>query len=758
MKRLPFILLFLTAMILGIATFVEDRRGMDFIHATVYGAVWFKVLWGTVAASALWRMWKAKMYRRVAVFMLHISLLLILAGGLVTALTHQGGKLHLRQGLTEAQFVTDGHRLAALPFTICLDTFYVQYYPGTETPQDYVSMVSISGKDRSRATAQVSMNHILRQDGYRIYQNSYDMDGLGSWLTVTYDPYGSAIAYIGFLLFGLSGIGVLLGRQNGFRQLLSKFRTYGIMPVLLFILPLSLQAKDPSPTISRASADSLATRLVVWNGRVCPFNTLATDFVTKIYGKRRCQGYSPEQVVASWARYPDSWNRAPLIEVKHAELRQRLGIDGTRCSYASLFDADGSYRLQPLWEAVADKRGKLAQAIRQTDEKAALIAMLLNGTLIREVGDRGDVSAAEPPSTGRMGKAGEMRESEGKADEMSAREGRPGEMSAREGRPGEMSAREGKAGEMGVGMPSEMRVRAELLYNRVPFVSILFMVNLGLGLLCFIMLSIPRLRGGLTSNWLRLLLVLSLLTLLFAYVLRWYVSGRVPLANGFETMMFAALAIQAIALVLCRQQPLVIPFGFLLSGFLLLVAHLGVMSPQITNLMPVLQSPWLSSHVSIIMIAYALLGFTFFSSLFYFIIPRRENRRAQDGLNEGTRRENRRAQDGASSLMEGGEDRASLTLLSRLLLYPAVFLLFVGIFLGAIWANVSWGAYWSWDPKEVWALVTAIVYAIPLHGSSLAWVRNDRAFNLYLIFAFLTVLMTYFGVNFLLGGMHSYAN
>ena len=714
MKRLPFILLFLTAIVLAIATFVEDRNGTDFSHTAVYGALWFKMLWGAVAVSAVWWICKAKLYRRTAVFMLHLSLMLILSGGLVTALTYKGGMLHLRQGCPEAQFVADDHHVEALPFVISLDTFYIQYYPGIETPQDYVSRVDIGGA----TTHVISMNRILRQDGFRLYQHSYDPDGLGSWLTVTYDPYGTAIAYIGFLLFGLSGIVMLFGRRNGFWQLCRQFRTSGTISLLLILfIPLSVTAMgacscsdstaEPSstvakdtevrevtiPSIARVEADSLAPRLVIWNGRVCPFNTLATDFVVKVYGKRRCMSYSPEQVVASWSCYPDIWNRAPVIEVKNVELRQRIGMNDTHCSYVSLFDSEGNYRLQPLWENLADKHGKLAQAIQQVDEKVALITMLQNGSLIREVGEGGGGSTAEPSSTVRR------------------------------------------------------RIKAELLYNRVPFVSILFMVNLSLAALCFILLCLPRLRPMLSSFWWRLLLVLSLLTLLFAYVLRWYVSGRVPLSNGFETMMFAALAIQAIALVLCRRWPLVIPFGFVLSGFLLLVAHLGVMSPQITNLMPVLQSPWLSSHVSVIMIAYALLGFTFLNSLFALIMSRRENRRAQDGGEEEPRREKPRALEGEA-----------LTLLSRLMLYPAVFLLFVGIFLGAVWANVSWGTYWSWDPKEVWALITAIVYALPLHGQSLEWVRNNRTFNRYLIFAFLTVLMTYFGVNFLLSGMHSYAS
>ena len=170
-------------------------------------------------------------------------------------------------------------------------------------------------------------------------------------------------------------------------------------------------------------------------------------------------------------------------------------------------------------------------------------------------------------------------------------------------------------------------------------------------------------------------------------------------------------------------------FGFLLSGFTLLVSYLGQMNPQITHLMPVLSSPLLSAHVSIIMMAYALLAFMMLNGLYALIL----------------------------STLDREADLTSLTVLSRLMLYPAVFLLSAGIFLGAVWANISWGRYWSWDPKEVWALITLMIYAVAFHRQSIPLLRHPKVFHAYLLLAFLAVLMTYFGVNYFLGGMHSYA-
>ena len=242
---------------------------------------------------------------------------------------------------------------------------------------------------------------------------------------------------------------------------------------------------------------------------------------------------------------------------------------------------------------------------------------------------------------------------------------------------------------------------------------------------------------------------LNLLILLFLYLLRWYVSGHFPLSNGFETMLFVALVMQALGIFLARRQPLLHPFVFLLPGFVLLVAHLGFMNPQITTLMPVLNSPWLSSHVSCIMISYALLTFTFILALLHFATPDSQ----LSALNSQPS-----TLDFSRPYGESRRGASSLTLLSRLLLHPAVLLLGIGIFLGAVWANVSWGTYWSWDPKEVWALITFIIYALPLHPRSLTLFQRPRIYHIYIIFAFFTVIMTYFGVNFLLGGMHSYAN
>jgi ABC-type transport system involved in cytochrome c biogenesis permease subunit len=221
------------------------------------------------------------------------------------------------------------------------------------------------------------------------------------------------------------------------------------------------------------------------------------------------------------------------------------------------------------------------------------------------------------------------------------------------------------------------------------------------------------------------------LTLLLS--LRWWVSGHVPVSNGYETMQFMAWAMLIITLVLQRRFAIISGLGTLIASFCLLVAMIAGGSPQITPLMPVLQSPLLSIHVMTVMCAYALFALITLLSVVGLLSSH------------------------FSRFAGAHSELPPLRGIEGVLLYPAVFLLTTGIFLGAIWANVSWGTYWSWDPKETWALITLMIYAVPLHAESMPCFRNPRFYHLYMIFAFLSVLTTYFGVNYLLGGMHSYA-
>ena len=667
MKRLVWSLYVALIAVLAVATWVEYSLGTAFVCKYIYHNPTFCIGWGLLVLSALGVMYKQKMWRRFPMFLLHLSLMVILVGALTSFLSSQKGTAHLRMNESVTQFMEQETRLLKdLPFTLQLDTFYINYYPGTDAPSDYVSRVScIHSENEASLQTEISMNKVLDFQGYRFYQSSFDEDGKGSWLSVNYDPWGTGITYVGYLMLAVSMLAVLFQRRVTFRKLLDHpLLKPGSVCLLLLLASVELHASTKKLSIiSEAESDSLAATQVIYHDRVVPFNTLARDFVKKLSGKDSFSGLSAEQIVGSWMKHPEEWKYVPIIKVKSQELRRRLGVEGS--SYVRIVDLfEGEhYRLRKLWHPDTSKTGKpssLEKAILETDEKVALVLMLCQGTLVRPLPTDGSV---EPLS--------------------------------------------------------DVAVQAELIYNRIPFSKILFMFNLTLGFLSFGWLLA---RGKWGNGW-QVALLVSLLFHAVGYVLRWYIGGRIPLSNGYETMQVLALCVLLVAYLLRRRFPFVVSFGFLLSGFTLLVAYLGQMNPQITPLVPVLVSPWLSTHVSCIMIAYALLAFMWLNAVLGICVGRESER---------------------------------LMLFSRLLLYPAVFFLGIGIFIGAVWANVSWGRYWAWDPKEVWALITFMVYALPFHAESLSCFRRPRFFHFYMLFAFGTVLMTYFGVNHWLGGLHSY--
>ncbi len=603
-RRLPFLLLGLCAFVIAVATFVENVQGTGFVHHYFYGSFWFKLLWAAVTASGGWLIWKRRLWRRMAVFMLHVSLVLILLGALVTSLWGRRGTLHLRQGVPAKEYYCEEtHHSEPLPFFLRLDSFEIAYYAGTQAPRDYLSHVSVEGESQL-----ISMNNILKRQGYRFYQSSYDEDMQGSLLSVNHDPWGTGITYLGYALLGLSMMWVLLS---------SRKRLF----VLLLMAGGTLSAKA-LPVISSDKAAELEREQVIWNNRVAPFGTMAQEFLLKIYGRRTYHGLTPTQVMGSIALEPEAWGQQPIIKVGRGKYRE--------LSY--YVDRSGAVpTMQHLGEDA------------KADEKVCLLLMLMHGSLVEPVPD-------------------------------------------------------------GVPLLSERRVKAELLYNRIDWLLWGMMVAFSLSLLAGVGLwgrrGQKRWADGIGQLCGAACIALWCF-LLAGWLLRWYVADHLPLSNGFETMFFVAICLLTVAILIRRLMPIAV----LATAFVLLVAHLGEINPRITPLMPVLHSPWLSLHVSIIMMSYALLV---------------------------------------------------LSIVERRLLRLAVFLLAAGIFLGAIWANVSWGTYWSWDPKESWALITLLVYSIPLHTESLPWFRSDGHYRMYSLLAFACLLMTYLGVNYLLGGMHSY--
>lgn len=732
MKNLKYTVISLAVVIILVmaaATCVENMRGADFVSANVYGTWWFVLLWAALAFISLIYMLKAGLQKRLQVFFLHISFLVILAGALTTYLTSERGSVHLRKGETVTAFTSADSTSCDLGFALTLNDFEVEYYPGTDSPMDYVSHLDADG-----ARVDVSMNNIGRFRGFRFIQAGYDNDMLGSSLRVLYDPWGIALTYIGYALLLFSMVVLLCGRST---QLLMWYRkalasnSLKVVALLLFLgLPLSAGAAEPR-RIDRDVTDAFAKIAVYYNGRVCPVNTVAVDFVTKLSGKASWHDYDADEIFAGWTFNSSAWESVPMIRIKDKVAQKALGIKGQWASYNDFWNSLNVYKLKsPLEAAYRDGDADMVKHLRDADEKFNVIRMFYNGGLLRMfpyTGPDGRVSWLAP---GQKDVDLDLPEKEWNFVRRSMDYLTESVSASDNARAVEIAGKiidyqRVRASQI---MPSELRLNLERVYNALNSSRWQVMLYLTLSLLlaiCF-SLGVADRRDKMFGYAIIAVMALHLTVLL---VLRWIVSGHVPLSNGFETMQFMAWSVLVLTLLMHSKFPIVIGFGPLLASFAMLVAMIGSGSPQITPLMPVLHSPLLSVHVMVIMFSYALFAMMMLVGI--------------QGLICHRRRDYARSE--------------SLAALSHLMLYPAVFLLTAGIFIGAVWANVSWGRYWSWDPKEVWALITMLIYMAPFHSSSIKCFRSTKFFHFYCILAFLSVLITYFGVNFLLGGMHSYA-
>lgn len=613
------------------------------------------------------------------------------------------------------------------------------------------------------------MNHIGQHQHYRFYQSGYDPDMQGTYLSMSHDPWGIGVTYTGYALLFLSMLLMLVLPNEGLRGALKAIRSRRSARILMLVLPLlTPHASLLTPhsiaapmTLPAEQASEFCDLHVYYNGRICPLQTVAKDFTIKLCGKLSYEGMNFEQVFCGFVFYPTSWLDIPIIKVK-GEAARVLGIEGKYAAYQDFFDSN-QYKLEGL---LYDNK----RALLEADEKANILKMLWAGELLKlypyqgQWFGQGDSLPSSMPHEDclfvrkSMDYVGELVATK-QYDKLSKTLEKMGRYQEKQT---SVIAPDGTI--TASTLPSAMVFRAEKIYNQTDYTQPLAMAFASLGIVLFLLFVLTSASTGESKasestscqlpKWItpacNAVLVLTAIYLLSLLTLRTYVSGHLPLSNGFETMQFMALCVVLITLFMQRRFALAIPFGFLLTGLTLLVSMMGEANPQITLLMPVLQSPLLSLHVCVIMIAYSLLAFTFLNGTAYFVL----NKFARQYSNTSAQQHSN-----ASTLQHGNASASDqLTTISRLMLYPALFCMAAGIFIGAIWANVSWGRYWGWDPKEVWALITLLVYSFAMHGESLPFMRKPHNFHLFMIVAFLTVLMTYFGVNFLLGGMHSYAN
>ena len=752
-KKIIFILYILVLVCMAAATIVEKSQGTDYAHAHYYGAWWFILIWAVLAALGAFYIIKRKV-KCASTLALHLSFIIILAGALLTHISAKRGMIHLRIGQPTdtymAQDEEQGMKEEKLPFSLCLQKFEAKMHDGTNAVADYSSKFTITDGD-DKSEGEVSMNNIYSHRSYRLYQSSYDEDGKGSVLAINADPYGIPVTYTGYALLFISLVWMLFDPKGGYRKLLkSPLLKKGALITALILSMGNIQtlhAESATGNLQNAvlpkeTAEKFGELHILYNDRICPVQTFALDFCKKIYGARSYQGLTAEQVLSGWVFYGNTWANEPFIKIKSGEMKTAMNLP----DYASLntfFNREmGGYTIgQYVQEYYNGQQDKFHQQAADIDGKIQIIMELREGislkvlpyTFTKNVKATKDHSFIKAGTTtwfspvDKLPQAVEHQHALYIRNVFSLLNGdvKAGNTS----RVNEFFIKMKKYQEVSSGnsLPTATQYKAERINNAFPFATILFMANLTLGFIAlfYTIYRMTKKREIKVLNIaLPILLGVSFLTLTFGLALRWIISGNIPMSNGYESMLTVAWFVMLISILMQLRIRIVMVFGFLISGFFLLVSHINQMDPAIGQMMPVLNSPLLSIHVSIIMMSYALLSLTFICGIM--------------GI----------------CLRSHGEE---LQALSRIFLYPALTTMGFGIFIGAIWANVSWGNYWSWDSKETWALITFMIYAVVVHTQSLPVFRKPLVYHIYITLAFLSIAMTYFGVNYFLTGMHSYA-
>jgi len=735
------------------ATIVEKSQGTDYAHAHYYGAWWFILIWAVLAALGAFYIIKRKV-KCASTLALHLSFIIILLGALLTHVSAKRGMIHLRIGQPTdtymAQDEEQGMKEEKLPFSLCLQKFEAKMHDGTNAVADYSSKFTvIDGDDKSEG--EVSMNNIYSHRSYRLYQSSYDEDGKGSVLAINADPYGIPVTYTGYALLFISLVWMLFDPKGGYRKLLkSPLLKKGALITALILSMGNIQtlhAESATGNLQNAvlpkeTAEKFGELHILYNDRICPVQTFALDFCKKIYGARSYQGLTAEQVLSGWVFYGNTWANEPFIKIKSGEMKTAMNLP----DYASLntfFNREmGGYTIgQYVQEYYNGQQDKFHQQAADIDGKIQIIMELREGISlkvlpytftknVKATKDHPFIKAGTTTWFSPVDKLPQTVEHQHALYIRNVFSLLNGDVKAgNTSRVNEFFAKMKKYQEVSSGnsLPTATQYKAERINNAFPFATILFMANLTLGFIALfytIYRMMKKREIKVLNIALPILLGISFLALTFGLALRWIISGNIPMSNGYESMLTVAWFVMLISILMQLRIRIVMVFGFLISGFFLLVSHINQMDPAIGQMMPVLNSPLLSIHVSIIMMSYALLSLTFICGIM--------------GI----------------CLRSHGEE---LQALSRIFLYPALTTMGFGIFIGAIWANVSWGNYWSWDSKETWALITFMIYAVVVHTQSLPVFRKPLVYHIYITLAFLSIAMTYFGVNYFLTGMHSYA-
>ncbi|MDT8400092.1 MAG: c-type cytochrome biogenesis protein CcsB [Bacteroidales bacterium] len=656
---------------------------------------------------------------------------------------------------SESFVLTYGPERIEFPFSLMLEDFKLERYPGSSSPSGYRSEVVLIDKEHDvNIPYSIYMNNILKYRGYRFYQSSYDPDEKGTILSVNHDMMGMLVTYTGYALLFVFILLSLINKDSVFRRVKpSLWRNSGSRLLGLIIVFLAINigaAANPSKIIyEKKKVDEFGKVLVQdQKGRTKPLYTLSHDILRKIHRSNTYNGHSPMQVFMGFSTDFQNWQDEPLIKVSNKDLRTRIGITEEYVSISQLVDFEkGEYILAGMIQEVVNKpageRDKMDKEVIKVDERVNIIMMLARGEFFRLFPLRDGTDSWGTPSQS-LKNALDENDSLYISNILSLYTTALYE--------GKSSGNYNEADEYlesllnyqrkyaSYELPSGNQVKAEIFYHKSMIFERLFPYYATTGIIMLVILITMIIRGKTgRTPLIRLFSGLILLGFVFHTAglgIRWYVSGHSPMSNGYESMLFISWVTVLAGLLFSRRSSLTLAATSVLASLTLMVAHLSFMDPEITNLVPVLQSYWLTLHVSVITASYGFLGLGAILGLVNMILY---------ALNTPMNRKH---------ILKTLDD---LTVINYRTLSLGLYFLTIGTFLGAVWANESWGRYWGWDPKETWSLITMMVYAFVIHSKNIKALNSIFAFNIMSVYAFSSVLMTYFGVNYYLSGLHSYA-
>ena len=758
---LMYVLAGLYALILAAATFVENSYGPAVAREHFYYAPWFILLQLLQAVNLLAMFLQGSYFKRISKgsLIFHGAFVFIWLGAAVTHYVGVTGIMHIREGETVSSMMHDegaGMGKTSLPFSVTLDDFRLQRYPGSHSPMSYESDLVIKKGDEVPVQATVRMNKVIDIDGYRLFQSSFDPDEQGTILSVSYDRPGMQLTYIGYFLLFAGFVLTLFSKKSRFGRLRRELgEMKKNMPYcVLFLLALSGVAGGQTvhaqqPCVSSQHAGKFGSLVVLNpNGRLEPVNSYTSAILRKLYGADKLNGINSDQFFLNLLSFPDEWGAYPFIKVDNKELLQRFGRSGKYIAWEDVFDSEGNYILtdevNDIYAKPASERKRMDSDLLKLDESVNIVYRIMQHQLLPLFPDENDAQ-------GKWYSAG---------DELNVFQGKDSLFVSKimdwyiyelgNGvRSGNWEEADKIVGMMNIFQQAKsktpaidnQRVKAELLYNQL---NLFFWCRLAYLILGGILLFIACGEIIADFKWgkkvcgiLIALLVIAFLAHTSGVLLRWYISGRAPWANAYESMICTSWRLVGGGLLFARRFRILPALAGLLGGIMLFVAGLNHLNPEITPLVPVLQSYWLMSHVAIIMIGYVFFALCALTGLFNLILMSLLSATNRVKLQFRIR---------------------EFTLLNEMAMILGLFFMTAGTFLGAIWANVSWGRYWGWDPKETWALISIVVYALVLHIRFIPLLKGKTTwcFNLLSVVAILSVIMTWFGVNYYLSGLHSY--